>query len=130
MILLDTHIFLWWVVQPDRLTTPQWEAIRSNESDSLGVSAITCWEVAKLVQLGRIELGRDVDEWLAVALTYPGMRLLPLTPRIAVASTQLPDGFRSDPADEILVATARLRNCPLVTSDRKLRDYPHVTSIY
>lgn len=130
MILLDTHIFLWWVVQPDRLTRLQWEAIRSNEGGTLGVSAITCWEVAKLVQLGRIELGRDVGEWLDLALTYPGMRLLPLTPRIAVASTQLPDGFRSDPADEILVATARVYDCPLVTSDRKLRDYPHVLSIY
>ncbi|MBI3959004.1 MAG: type II toxin-antitoxin system VapC family toxin [Chloroflexi bacterium] len=130
MILLDTHIFLWWVVQPDRLTVAQLEAIRNNEGDSLGVSAITCWEVAKLIQLGRIELGRDVGEWLEFALAYPGKKLLPLTPRIAVASTQLPEGFRSDPADEILVATARVYNCPLVTSDRKLREYPHVTSVY
>ena len=130
MILLDTHILLWWVGQPDRLTAAQIEAIRKNESDSLGVSVITCWEIGKLVQLGRIELGRAVDEWLEVALTYPGMQLLPLTPRIALASCQLPDGFRSDPADEILVATARLYGCPLVTSDRKLRAYAHVNSVY
>lgn len=129
MILLDTHILLWWVGQPERLTPAQLQAIRAGESDSLGVSVITCWEIGKLVQLGRIDLGRAVDEWLEVALTYPGMQLLPLTPRIALASSQLPDGFRSDPADEILVATARLYGCPLVTSDRKLRAYPHVNSV-
>lgn len=63
------------------------------------------------------------------ALSYPGVRLLELTPEIAVESTQLPDKFHRDPADQIIVATARLHNCSLLTSDGKLLDYPHVHTI-
>ena len=129
MILIDTHIWLWWATDPGRLSEAQIEAIESHESDIIGVSAISCWEVAKLVQIGRISLGRSVREFLALALSYPGIQLLPLTPEIAVASTQLPGEFRSDPADEILVATARIHRCSLVTSDRKLQAYRAVRTI-
>lgn len=65
-------------------------------------------------------------EWLDQALAYPGMRLLDLTPRIAVESTQLPGAFHRDPADQMIVATARVYDCPLVTLDRKIRSYQHV----
>ena len=129
MILIDPHIWLWWATDPGRLSEAQIEAIESHESDIIGVSAISCWEVAKLVQIGRISLGRSVREFLALALSYPGIQLLPLTPEIAVASTQLPGEFRSDPADEILVATARIHRCSLVTSDRKLQAYRAVRTI-
>lgn len=60
------------------------------------------------------------------ALAYPGIQLLPLTPPIAVASTQLPQPFHRDPADQIIVATARIYQCPLVTMDTLIRAYPHV----
>ena len=129
MILIDTHIWLWWATDLGRLSEAQIEAIESHESDIIGVSAISCWEVAKLVQIGRISLGRSVREFLALALSYPGIQLTPLTPEIAVASTQLPGEFRSDPADEILVATARIHRCSLVTSDRKLQAYRAVRTI-
>ncbi|NJN82554.1 MAG: type II toxin-antitoxin system VapC family toxin [Caldilineaceae bacterium] len=129
MIVLDTHVFLWWVVDPDRLTNPQKDAIQRHEAERIGVSAITCWEIAKLNQLGRLTLDRSLVDWLETALSYPGIELLPLTPEIAIASTQLPDGFHSDPADEMLIATARVFDCPLVTADRKVRAYPHVVTI-
>lgn len=129
VILIDTHIWLWWATEPSRLSQGQIQAIQSHEADVIGVSAISCWEVAKLVQIGRIALGRSVQEFLGLALNYPGIQLLPLTPEIAVASTQLPGDFRSDPADELLVATARIHGCPLVTSDRKLRAYREVQTI-
>ena len=93
MILIDTHIWLWWATDPGRLSEAQIEAIESHESDIIGVSAISCWEVAKLVQIGRISLGRSVREFLALALSYPGIQLLPLTPEIAVASTHCPANF-------------------------------------
>jgi len=76
-----------------------------------------------------MRLSRPVDRWLALALRFPGVQLLPLTPEIAVASTQLPGSFHRDPADQIIVATARLHGCPLVTSDSKILDYPHVEII-
>jgi len=93
------------------------------------VSAISCWEVAKLVEYNRLTLPCPVDDWMTQALAYPGVRLLDLTPRIAVESAQLPAGFRRDPADQIIVATARVYNCPLLTADAKILAYPHVTTL-
>lgn len=90
------------------------------------MSAISCWEVAKLVEYGRLTLSCPIAEWFDQALAYPGIQLLPLTPRIAVESTQLPGTFHRDPADQIIVATARVYDCPLLTTDDKILHYPHV----
>jgi PIN domain nuclease of toxin-antitoxin system len=129
VIVIDTHIWYWWVHTPERLTRPQIDALNVHNTDVIGVSAISCWEVAKRVQYGRMRLSRPVDQWLTLALRFPGVRLLPLTPKIAVASTQLPGTFHKDPADQIIVATARIHSCPLMTSDGKILDYPHVRTI-
>lgn len=129
MIVLDTHIWIWWVSQPERLTDPQRRAIEAAEATGIGVSAISCWEVAKLVELGRLELDRPVADWLGLALRYPGLRLLELSPEIAVASTTLPGVFHRDPADQLIVATARVHGCRLVTSDARLVRYEHVETV-
>jgi PIN domain nuclease of toxin-antitoxin system len=94
--------------------------------DGLGVSVISCWETAKLVEKGRLALAVPVAQWIERALGYPGIRLLPLDPKIAVASTQLPQPFHSDPADQIITATAREMDCPLATDDGKILAYGHV----
>lgn len=103
--------------------------LEAQEASGLGVSAISCWEVAKLVELGRLYLPAPVDAWLAQSLAYPGVRLLELSPQIAVESTQLPPPFHRDPADQIIVATARIYRCPLATIDEKIMRYPHVQLI-
>jgi PIN domain nuclease of toxin-antitoxin system len=126
MIVLDTHIWVWWVHGDDKLPSKHKAYLQDNESAGLGVSAISCWEVAKLVEHGRLSLPIPVGEWLDQALAYPGVRLLELTPRIAVESTQLPGEFHRDPADQIIVATARVYDCPLVTLDGKILNYQHV----
>ena len=87
---------------------------------------MSCWEVAKRVQLGRLGLSVPVGEWLEQAVTHDGCRVLALTPRIAAESAALPGVFHRDPSDQIIVATARVLGCPLVTLDRKLLAYPHV----
>ncbi len=126
MILLDTHVWVWWVHGDARLP-PNYQAyVQAHEAQGLGVSAISCWEVAKLVERGRLGLPYPVGQWLRLALGHPSMQLLALSPEIAVESTQLPGTFHRDPADQILVATARVYNCPLVTMDHNIRDYPHV----
>ena len=102
--------------------------LQEKESHGLGISAISCWEVAKLVEYGRLTLPCPPDEWFEQALAYPGIRLLELTPRIALESTRLPGTFHRDPADQLIVATARVYNCPLVTMDERIRAYPHVQS--
>ena len=94
----------------------------------IGVSAISVWEIAKLVEYRRLKLPCSIDKWFKQALNYPGISILELTPEIAVESTRLPGEFHRDPADQIIVATARIYNCPLVTSDNKILSYSHVAT--
>jgi len=129
MIILDTHIWVWWVDGNERLTKTQLETITTHETDVIGISTISVWEVAKLVKLGKLELLCSLQEWFDEALSYPGIRLIELTPDIAIESTQLPGAFHRDPADQIIVATARLNDSLLITSDGKILNYPHVKTI-
>lgn len=126
MILLDTHIWIWWIHNDSRLTDKLRGHIQAHENDRIGVSIFSCWEVAKLVELGKLTLHCDIHEWIDTALTYPGIQLLNLTPQIVIESTQLPGEFHRDPADQIIVATARIHNCPLLTVDDKILNYSHV----
>jgi len=129
MILLDTHIWVWWVHGNERITSTQAEIIKANETDIIGVSAISAWEVAKLVEYNRLELPCPLDEWFREALSYPAIRLIELTPEIAIESTRLPGEFHRDPADQIIVAAARLYDSPLISSDSKILRYPYVNSV-
>jgi len=129
MIVLDTHVWVWWVHGDERLTSGQSEIIQANEADVIGVSAISLWEIAKLVELGRLELNVPLEKWFEQALDYPGIRVIELTSEIAVESTRLPGEFHRDPADQIIVATARILKCALVTSDERILDYPHVKTV-
>lgn len=126
MIIIDTHIWVWWIHNDDRLTEKIREYIKANEEEGLGVSVFSCWEVAKLVELNKLILHCPIDEWMDTALTYPGIQVLELTPKIAIESTQLPGEFHRDPADQIIVATARIHDCPLLTVDDKILNYSHV----
>ncbi len=129
MIVLDTHVWIWWTLDTGRLSDAQRRAIEDNEGDLIGVSAISCWEIAKLCEYRRLELPVELSEWFATALAYPGVSLLGITPEVAVESTRLPSGFHRDPADQIIVATARINACDLVTSDEKIAKYPHVETV-
>ena len=126
MIILDTHIWIWWIHAAPELPADYRAVVARHEPTGLGVSVISCWEVAKLVERGRLVLPLPVEVWLPQALAEPGIRLLPLTPQIAVESTRLPPPFHRDPADQIIVATARAFACALVTVDGRIRAYPHV----
>lgn len=83
MILLDTHIWVWWVHHDERLSARLKAFIERHEQADLGVSAISCWEVGKLVERGRLRLPLPTSDWLHAALAYPGIRLLELSPDIA-----------------------------------------------
>jgi PIN domain nuclease of toxin-antitoxin system len=129
VILLDTHIWVWWMSQPDRLQAPHREVLASTGDRSFGVSIISCWEVAKLVEYGRLKLDRPVEVWIETALAHRSVALVHLHPRVIVESTQLPQPFHRDPADQLLVATARVFQCPIMTEDAKLLSYPHVERV-
>jgi PIN domain nuclease of toxin-antitoxin system len=129
VILLDTHVWVWWAAEaPRRLSARARHAIA--ESPSIAVSAISPWEVAMLVAKGRLELDRDVLVWIRQALALPRVTFVPLTPEIAVRSTRLGAGFPGDPADRILVATARELGASLVTKDEILRRAEGVRTVW
>lgn len=121
LLLLDTHVLVWLFEGNTKLGRAARSMIQK-AADQAGavVSAITPWEIGLLVSKGRLQLGADVMEWIRIALAKPGVRLAPLEPGIAVASTRLPFEMHADPADRILVATARHLGATLVTADGAL----------
>jgi len=136
MILLDTQIWVWWVSDSKRLTDRHREILEHGEDRNFCVSIYSCWEVAKLVEKGRLQLEAPVREWLKTALEKPGIQLINLDFDIIVESTRLPDRFQGtreerlkDPADQLIVATAKLLNCKLMTEDRQILAYEHVDTI-
>ena len=132
MIVLDTHALIWWVNGDERLSGTSSKAIAAEESDdgAILVSAITAWEIAMLLQRGRLALALDLDEWLATVASIERLSLVPISPRIAVLAARLPGDFHKDPADRFIVALAREHNAPLVTADEKIRAYPHVKALW
>jgi PIN domain nuclease of toxin-antitoxin system len=115
VLLVDTHALIWMVEEAPRLGAQTAEALnRAGWENRIAVSAITPWEIGLLVSKGRLQLGS--------ALAKPGVTLTPLEPEIAVASTCLPFEMHADPADRILVATARYLGATLVTADHALLD--------
>ena len=126
MIILDTHLWIWLADENERLTERHRDIIEEERLDGLGVSAISCWEVAKLVEYERLKIACSIEEWMDKALALPGIQYIELTPRIAIASTKLPGEFHRDPADQIIVATAREHDCDLLTIDKKILQYEHV----
>jgi PIN domain nuclease of toxin-antitoxin system len=122
VIVLDTHAWLWWVAEPERLSRRAREAIDSSED--LGVATISCWEVAMLAEGGRIELDRPIEAWINRAIADARTQSLPLTSTIAVGAALLGRrGFQGDPADRIIYSTARDTGAGLVTRDRALRNF-------
>ncbi len=123
LLLLDTHVLVRLTDGSRQLGVQAREAIRlAYREDRALVSAITPWEIALLVSKGRLTLVREVLAWIHAALELPGVRLTPLMPEIAVASTRLPFEIHADPANRILVATARHLGATLVTADGALLD--------
>ena len=125
MIILDTHIWVWWVQGDQRLTAQHKELIQTHQNSGLGVSLYSCWEVAKLVEYSRLDLPCELEEWFELALAYPGIQCLEITLPIIIASTRL-TGFHKDPADQIIVATAKVLDLPLLTVDQKILSYGDV----
>ena len=128
---LDTHAWLWWVTGDRRLSRRARTAIeRGASKNDLWLSQISMWEMAKKVEKGQLALDRPLDEWLDAALEVEGLQVSDLTRPILVDSCRLPLPFHGDPADQIIVATARSRSATLVTRDSRLHDYPHVRTVW
>ena len=128
MIVLDTHVWIWWATEERRLSKGAHRRIEA--AGRIGVCSISVWEVAMLVERGRLKLDRDVLEWVLAALGLPKVALLDLTPEIAVRSTRPGGGFHGDPADRIIVATALEHRAPLVTRDERIRRHGSIEAVW
>ena len=121
--LLDTHVLIWWLNDPGRLSSRQRTVVATASRESpLLVSDISLWEVATLHRLGRIVLTLPLREWLDKAAAPPLVRRHGISPAIAAELAALPDSFHRDPADRILVATALVLGATLLTQDRRIVD--------
>ena len=129
--LIDTHVWIWRLTEDRRLSKRAKSAIDAARSaQELCISLISVWEVAKKVEKKQIVLDRPVEQWLDEAVAAPGLGVWELTRPILVQSCALPQPFHGDPADQILVATARRHGAVLVTKDQRIRQYAHVQSLW
>ena len=131
MIVLDTHTLVWWVTGDSTLSKKAKAAIAHEMADGeIVVSAISAWEIAMLVEREKLVLSMDVNSWLATVAAIEAVRFVPIDVEIATKSVDLPGEFHKDPADRMIVATARKFAAPLVTKDEKIRAYSHVKTIW
>jgi len=130
-ILLDTHILIWWRLDSRRLSRDQIRILPDSENrgQPVAISAITLWEMAMLAARGRIGIGESLGGWLEEIESHPLVVVLPLTARIAAESVRLGPDFHNDPADQLIVATARLHGLHLMTGDERIRVWGKVPII-
>jgi len=122
--LMDTHIWIWYAMQNPRLGAAGRELIeRSVYEGGLAVSIMTLWEISLLDSKGRIHLGTPAAKWLDNALALPNLKVLPLELPVILDAHRLPGSFHPDPADRLIIATARHHGLTLITDDRKILDY-------
>ncbi len=119
--LLDTHAWVWWINGDRQLPPGVGTALDELPADRRPLlSDISLWEVAMLVTLDRLRLALPLEQWLQRAAEPRAVRILPITPAVALEVTRLPKALRRDPADRVIVATARVHDHPVITRDRAI----------
>lgn len=131
MIVADTHVLIWDALDPSRLSSKAQQAItQANQNDGILVADISLWEIAMLIQKGRIQVSTDIHSFLNLLLQANNIHLVPISAEIAAQSVQLPAAINLDPADRLIVATALVNDASLVTVDRNLRSAPQISTIW
>jgi len=131
MIVLDTHAWIWWVSSPEYLSETAKQTIdEAATGKNIFISSISAWEIAILVSRGRLKLTMKPADWVAASEALPFFDFVPVSNSIALKSVQLPGILHNDPADRIIIATAVSLGATLVTKDEKIRNYPHVKTVW
>lgn len=131
MILLDTHVLLWWLNRDKKLPAAVSRLIGENNAlHDLAISTISIWEIVLLVRKKRLILAEDVETWVERLERMPSLQQIAPTGRIMMHSASLPEPFHADPADRIIVATAIENKAMLITKDDKILGYPHVRTYW
>lgn len=131
MIVLDTHVLVWFVSSPDNLSRSAQKRINEEiKKNEILISSISVWEIFMLIKKERIKLSMHPATWLEKVESLPFIQFVPVDNRIASQSVNLPEPLHNDPADRIIVATALNHGATLITSDRRILRYPHVQSLW
>jgi PIN domain nuclease of toxin-antitoxin system len=130
LILLDTHTWIWSHSATKHLSDNVKKRIKITIADQRAIASISIWEFAMMVVKGRINVKIDPKLWLDNAINKSGIKVIELSPEIAMESCKLPGDFHKDPADQIIVATARVHNLTLLTKDQKILQYRHVNALW
>jgi PIN domain nuclease of toxin-antitoxin system len=132
MLVLDTHVLLWWATGDLKQVSPKAMTLIKQElkAGEIVISSISAWEIAMLLGKGQLILSMELEEWLATIAQIDGVMFYAVDNEVALKSALLPGEFHKDPADRIIVATARKLGATLVTADEKIRAYPHVKTVW
>ncbi|MEE9491798.1 MAG: type II toxin-antitoxin system VapC family toxin [Gammaproteobacteria bacterium] len=132
MIVIDTHVLVWWVSGDKSLSATAAKLIKDtlDSGSEVIASSISAWEISMLIEKGRLILSMDVESWLDEVSQIDGVRFVSVDNEIGIKSATLPGEFHKDPADRMIVATARKLAIPLVTADKKIRNYEHVKTVW
>lgn len=131
MILLDTHVWVWWISKPEELSARASEAIdQALEEREIYVSSISVLEVALLVDKGRLDFTLDASDWILKSEGLPYLNFVPVDNAIALKSVHLPGPLHRDPLDRIIIATAMTLGALLISKDYKILNYPHARSLW
>ena len=128
--LLDTHVLVWALDNPDELSAKCLRLLSDSANLPFGVAAISLWEIATKAGAGKLVLDKPLANWISAAVRPPFVNIVPLDATVAIESSQLPEPFHRDPADRMIVATARVHGLTLLTKDRAIQDYAHVRTMW
>lgn len=128
--LLDTNAWLWALDSTEKLPRKVRSVLQKPANLPLGLAAISPWEIAKKESKGLLQLSVPVRQWVQRAIQAPFIELMPLSVDISLESSHLPGSFHKDPADQIIVATARVHDLVLISSDSRILAYPHVKTLW
>lgn len=132
MIVLDTHVLLWWVSDQSKLSNKAARLIKSQAEHAghLLVSSISTWEIAMLVNRSRLTLRLTLEDLISQLESIEAIRFVPVNNKIAMSAVALPEPLHRDPADRMIIATAKSQGCPLISADEKIRSYPHIDTVW
>ena len=131
MILLDTHALVMLALKPEGLSKAAARAIaRAEAGGGIAIASITLWEIAQLIDSGRVLVHGSTEAFLKLILHRPRLFVLDLSPEIAALAFQFPPDFPNDPADRIIAATTRVHGLKLVTKDQRLQDSALLKTIW
>ena len=131
MILLDTHVLIWYLDNPNLCSKKALNAINiAQKENNIFISSMSIWEITMLVKKGRLEFKMDVNLWIKKCEQLPFLNFIPVDNDIAYHSVTLPSPLHNDPVDRILIATSRIHKKTIITKDERILNYNHITSIW